>query len=245
MKIAEAQSDRLVHVSHALLDRQYDYAIREDEAVGFVFPVYAWAAPSAVIEFIDKINLDFRGTPYTYVLCTCGDDSGLTRESIEKVLNRNGIDMYAFFSVVMPNNYIIGFEVDSEELQNKKIANAENELIEINQHISNKNHIIIDNYRGKFSFIKSRIINPMFNTFMTNDKSFKVNNRCTGCKTCEKVCPNGNISTSGKKVEWHGNCSMCLACVNFCPFQAIEYGKSTQNKKRYTRFKHLMIESKK
>ena len=47
MKIAEAQSDRLVHVSHALLDRQYDYAIREDEAVGFVFPVYAWAAPSA------------------------------------------------------------------------------------------------------------------------------------------------------------------------------------------------------
>ena len=153
--------------------------------------------------------------------------------------------MDAFFSVVMPNNYIIGFEVDSEELQNKKIANAENELIEINQHISNKNHIIIDNYRGKFSFIKSRIINPMFNTFMTNDKSFKVNNRCTGCKTCEKVCPNGNISTSGKKVEWHGNCSMCLACVNFCPFQAIEYGKSTQNKKRYTRFKHLMIESKK
>ncbi len=58
---------------------------------------------------------------------------------------------------------------------------------------------------------------------------------CTGCKICEKACPNGTISIhntkneKGKKVLGEfiyrlSQCTLCNLCVEACPFGAIDMG---------------------
>ena len=53
------------------------------------------------------------------------------------------------------------------------------------------------------------------------DNNFSVNDKCNGCGTCEKVCPNGNIKITNGKPTWCNHCELCLACYNWCPQNAI------------------------
>jgi ferredoxin len=46
--------------------------------------------------------------------------------------------------------------------------------------------------------------------------------KCTGCKKCVDVCPNGSISMDGEKAKVSEECIDCGACVGECEFQAIE-----------------------
>lgn len=62
--------------------------------------------------------------------------------------------------------------------------------------------------------------------------------KCTGCKTCERNCPNGTIQITTKMVDLPngkkkmklekymydlGSCTFCDLCVLSCPFKAIEF----------------------
>ncbi len=54
-----------------------------------------------------------------------------------------------------------------------------------------------------------------------------VEQRCTGCFECVRVCPAGAISASGKSVEIdHGICIRCMCCHEVCRFDAIAPGWS-------------------
>ena len=65
------------------------------------------------------------------------------------------------------------------------------------------------------------------------DKSFFVDENCISCGLCEKICPVQNIRLKNDKPTWTHNCEMCFRCLNYCPKDAIQFGKSTIEKKRY------------
>ena len=45
---------------------------------------------------------------------------------------------------------------------------------------------------------------------------------CTGCQTCEDVCPVGAISmVDGVAKIDPDTCSECLSCIDECPVEAI------------------------
>lgn len=79
-----------------------------------------------VQEFIRKLVLKGYQQQYLFFVCSCGDDTGLTRQVMEKALAARGWRCNAGFSVIMPNNYVLfpGFDVDSKELEKKKLAEA-------------------------------------------------------------------------------------------------------------------------
>ena len=64
-------------------------------------------------------------------------------------------------------------------------------------------------------------------------QNFYTNNKCTGCKVCEKICPVSNIEVNDSKPEWGSNCEQCMACIQWCPAKAIEYSNKTINRVRY------------
>ena len=57
--------------------------------------------------------------------------------------------------------------------------------------------------------------------------------KCTGCKTCARVCPMSNIAVE-EKAHIGDNCTICLACVHVCPQQAISVnGREALKERQY------------
>jgi ferredoxin len=132
----------------------------------------------------------------------------------------------------MPNNYILGYDVDSEESERVALEVAEKKLVEINEALrlrqSGKNLLI----RGKSAALKTALVNPLFNRFAMDTGKFFATDACTRCKICERNCPVHTITVTDKPA-WGKACTQCLACINRCPERAIQYGRGTLDKGRY------------
>ena len=121
-QLSKEQKEELVFIPDALKNRTFEFCLREDEKIGFVFPVYSWAPPEIVLNFIRQLSLKGYKRQYLFFGCSCGDDTGLTQQVLEKALSHKGWKCHAGFSVTMPNNYVLlpGFDVDKKELEKKK-----------------------------------------------------------------------------------------------------------------------------
>ena len=232
-KISEAQGERLVSVACEFdqKDNVFEYRFRENELLGFIFPVYAWGPPKIIIEFISRLRVSGE-KPYVFSLCTCGDEEGYTTRMLKKSLAGIGLSLDSAFTVIMPNNYIIGFDVDSKDLASEKLRKAEEKLQTINTLIEKRQKGVFDLIPGSLPGLKSAVLNPLFNRFARSTKSFYATEECTSCGICEKVCPLHTITVKDKPV-WGRSCTQCLACIHRCPVRAIQYGRSTVRKGRY------------
>lgn len=231
--IAEAQQEPLLYIPEELEKREgvLEYRLKENELVGFVYPVYAWGPPQLVLDFIGRMDLQGE-RPYLFSLCTCGDEEGRTTARLEKHLKKKGMTLSSAFSMVMPNNYIIGFDVDSAEQEKAKLNQAEKTLAEINGVLANRKPGVFQLIPGSAPGLKSALIFPLFNRYKGDTKRFYATDECTRCGICEEVCPVHIIKVAEKPV-WEKGCTQCLACVHRCPTRAIQYGKGTLRKGRY------------
>lgn len=199
--------------------------IKDEKQIGFIFPIYAWGAPEPVLNFAKKLeNINI----FTFGICTCGEEAGLAMKRFSKIYHLD-----SSYSLIMPNNYIIGTDIDEDRIINNKINNAYNKIKTISTDILNKNKVY-DIEEGKFSKLKSTIFNFGFNKFARTTRKFYVIDKCNGCGLCVKNCMISAIQLIDKKPIWNKKlCYQCLRCINECPKQAIQYGKATENRNRY------------
>lgn len=66
-------------------------------------------------------------------------------------------------------------------------------------------------------------------------ESFYADEKCTGCGTCEQVCPAGKIEMVEGRPHWRDDVHSynCFACVDFCPEAAVQI-KGNWMKRSYT-----------
>jgi ferredoxin len=232
--LAEGLGEDLMDIAVAIKENKYEYTLKKDEKLGFVFPVYAWAPPKAVTEFVKNLELYYSGDPYIFAVCTCGASAGKTMDFFEKALEENGLVLDSGFSVVMPDNCITLFEPDSEEEVAEKLEKADQTLDNILRAVKLSWSDFFRVKRGKFSSVLSGVVSPAFNMGALKTKPFYVTDACIGCGLCEKICTSGCIEmTAGIPVWTQDKCNMCLACLNRCPVTAIQYGKKTEKRGRY------------
>lgn len=233
-QISQAQQEDLVFIPQALRQATTTFELKEDEKVGFVFPVYSWGPPLIVLEFIKKLTLLNYQSQYVFFVCTCGDDTGLTRQEFCHALEARGIKCNAGFSVIMPNNYVIlpGFDVDTKEVEKRKLAEAVPAVKQVNEGIGRRCGEFRC-YEGSAPWLKTKVLNPLFNRFGISAKPFHVTDACIGCKNCETACPVGNIVLTEGMPVWGRECTSCLACYHVCPKHAVQYGKRTKGKGQY------------
>ena len=238
--LAAGLNDTLIFIPEAAREGHYEYTLSEGKSLGFVFPVYSWAPPKLVMDFIEKLNIKVgpstgSGTSfYLYFACTCGDECGLTEKIFRKAIEQKGWELSACFSTKMPETYIgmPGFKLDTEENARKKIEATDATLVRNIPRLLNKEYFT-EMTIGNFAWLKSRVINKSFNKFATDDSKYLSTEACIHCGKCVEVCPLKNVTLEGGRPKWHGHCTMCMGCYHHCPVNAIQYGKVTVGKGQY------------
>ena len=200
-------------------------------AVGFVFPVYVLGLPKIVARFAERVDL--TGAEYIFCACTLAE-CGMTGAfaDLEKILRRKQKSLDAAFGVFMPQSHVHGAEADPAARQ-ELFRRASQKVTEIASLIRERRTVRDEEPRWNVRFL--RFFRPIFSLWpgLGGNGKFSVLPTCSGCTTCEKVCPVGNISMNDGKPLWHHACEMCCACVNFCPKRAILVKGEPENQGRY------------
>ena len=225
-------------LSNLINDNIYDICeinevpnIDNEKKIGFIFPIYAWGVPEIMMNFVKKLN---KTNAFTFSICTCGAEAGNALKQLSKIYK---ID--SCYSLVMPSNYIIGEDIEDENVIKEKIEKTNKDLINISKEILERQKVYSVN-EGSSPKIKSGIINKAFNKFGRTTKPFYVDkNKCISCGLCSKMCPSSCITMVKGYPVWGTKCYQCLRCINYCPKEAIQYGKNTEKRGRYTIEKYL------
>lgn len=222
--LSQKTGDSAVNIADITRDEKI--TVKNGEVFGLVFPVYAWNCPEIVSVFLEKVEIEKNA--YSFVVCTCGEEAGLIMKALKV---RMKID--SGFSVVMPNNYIVAGDIDSEEEALEKVRNAYDLLDSIALSVNVREKGRFDVNTGKAAAIKTFVAAHFFNKYARSSKPFKTSYRCDGCGLCESICPTKNIVLADGMPFWDDRCLQCFACIHRCPQKAIDYGKSTEKKGRY------------
>lgn len=203
------------------------------ERVVWCFPTYSWGLPPAVVRYIRTVELEGAGKAVHHMVTTCGDDMGLADRQWRRLTASRGWEPGGAFAVIMPNTYVLmkGFNVDPPEVAASKLAQAPARLAEIARRIAGGGGDML--VRGRFAWIKSRIIYPWFCRFEMSPRPFHATAGCTGCGTCARSCPMHNITMADGEPNWADRCALCLRCYHICPRRAVAYGKATDGKGQY------------
>jgi ferredoxin len=234
LKIAKNLSEKLNECELVPIAKVWeeDQIILSTEKVGFIFPLYYAGLPKIVYDFLNKISLS-KSNYFFAVVTYAGDINTTPLLQIEAILNTKSKALSAGFYVQMPNNFILGYDIDSEAHQKKKFEEANKKIDTIHEAVEKKEKNL-----SKEILEKHRIKSEKFNKgFRDNvygyDKSFYAEDTCTSCGICVNVCPVNNITLDEGRPRWQHKCQQCLACINFCPEKCIQFGNTTIKVQRY------------
>ena len=232
-KLASATHEDLISIapymraddsSHTLAE---PFILKENERLGFVFPVHGWRVPKLVREFIGKMKVqraesdaagsqtlsDISGNSvsagsqtFAYCVCTAGDSIGLTIENLNEVISQNpslqalGITkVSSSYSLIMPESYVgLPFmDVDPKEKEIRKKSKSAQELAVICEEIFDRKEGVNRLVKGPIPWFFTKIVGGFFENVLITDKRFHV----------EK-----------------DKCVKCGICANVCPVGDIKGG---------------------
>lgn len=233
-KLAAATREDLISIapymraddsSHNLAE---PFILKENERLGFVFPVHGWRVPKLVREFISKMKIQrepiqrepsdataenkakaedsLKNRPFAYCVCTAGDSIGLTIENLNDVISQNpslqalGITkVSSSYSLIMPESYI-GLPFMDVDPKEREIRKKENAA----QELAVVCEEIFDRKEGINRLVKGPI--PWFFT-----------------KVVGGFFENVLITDKRFHVE-KDRCVKCGICANVCPVGDIKGG---------------------
>lgn len=214
-----------------MIDHLDGLTIEDADVLGFVMPVYAWGAPRVVENFLKTLVV--RKSTYTFLLLTHGGMPGNAQSNIMSNIEKCGVLVDAGFDVRMVDNYVPFYNPPGPEKAAKLNGDADTVITDFCKAIATRQkNEPPSTFKG---WLMSTLIHPVFIAKTKNsDKSFRVNEKCTACGICEKVCPVGNITGSAKKAtQWNHACENCMACFHWCPAQAIQWKNKSGSYNRY------------
>jgi ferredoxin len=199
------------------------------ERIGFAFPVYLYAPPICVQEFLKEIDLSQNKDAYVFAVATYGGMQGNTYLTVNRLLADKGIALNAVFGVNMRPTYIVMY--DMPKIAYVISRNSSKKIDAIAKRILKKEHTTIPKKESKSQADKNKKFVAECHDM---DRDYNVSDGCTGCGLCTRVCSVQNIviKSDGKPTFEH-RCEQCMACIHACPEQAINYKNITQKRARY------------
>jgi len=222
------------------------------ETVGIVFPAYLaplYGVPLIVDRFVRR--LDGIRSKHLFAVCSCGGyeivNAVRPLKNLAKLVRSLGGRLFAEYSVRLPMNNLdydhipIPIERDSGVIIEKSKVAIADICTRITLRKREKHHLV----RSLVNFIlipmNAALARPCLKSLSEmaeqpadshlgfrelvplTDRSITLDENCTGCATCTRVCPVHNILMVNDKPEWQHRCEMCLACDEWCPHKAIHH----------------------
>lgn len=228
--IGEIIEDQTLNLFEKIRDNDYT-SLQSDRPWVIATPTYCWQIPRILEDWIMKT--EFVGSKDIYFVMTCGSDVGNAEKYLQKLCAMKGFNYRGCAEIVMPENYIAMFNAPGKSEAKRVVKVAQRSLKKAAGYIATNSKMpaVKTNLAGK---LNSSIVNKIYYPLIVKDKKFYAKDNCTGCGLCVRKCPLSNISMRDAKPKWHGDCTHCMACICYCPEEAIEYGKVSRGKERYT-----------
>lgn len=187
----------------------------KDDVIGIIFPIYFMTQPKMVLEFIAKVKLQAN---YIFAIGTCGGWEAGAMADLQKQSLQYGFKIdYANHIVMVDNSLSNTIDKEISLLPKKKIEEMTAKIVD---DINKRKHLqaaaILPNRLLTVTCRKNikRILSPR------KGKKFTVDDGCTKCGVCSKVCPAKNITVTDE-VHFLEQCENCLGCFHLCPQKAI------------------------
>lgn len=199
--------------------------IKDAKIASFIFPVHAWGSPKFVNNFLD--NLEMNETEYTFALIHCAGTPGDSYRIFERYLKKNNIKCDAAYEMLMPSNFLIYHNPPVGEELDEILEGADRRYNEILTAVGERKSEYPESTEERRS-----LSNQKYDQYLENShlmcSGFYVNDDCTGCNICSKVCHVDNIKhdEDGKPVWDQDKCVLCFMCLHWCPAKAIQFGST-------------------
>ena len=232
-KIATKEHDKVISIPEAIVNKEYEYHLKEHEKVGFVMPVYFGGLPTIVSYFLERLALfNVRGV-YFYHILTSGGKTGEASLLLNKIIQKKGYTLSASYGVSMVDNYIPMYRMPNEVDAKNKLDEAEEQIEVICKAIHNCAYGDQNTVKGLMAKQFTNFSYPLY-VRGRKTKVFKVTTDCKSCGLCASICPCQAIEIQEGKPIWkQKKCVYCFGCLHRCPQMAIRYKKLTENKGRY------------
>lgn len=199
-----------------------------DDTMIVVTPTYCYRMPRIVEDYLSGVSISAKKA---YFVLTYGTTPGNASHYAEKLSEKLGVSYGGTFSVAMPENYIAMFDAPGAEESREIIQKAEKKIRDVVRTIEKgENQKDSSPWTGK---VLSSINGIYYSLFVKADKFYAKDN-CIGCGECAKRCVLANVVMEEGRPTWLDRCTHCMACINYCPVEAIEYGKKSEGRFRYT-----------
>ncbi len=233
-KIANVTGDRLFSLNDAMKNGITAIYFSGEKQIIIVSPVYDMGMSWAVKEYLEAS--DFKNVPQGCYICavfTCGKSCGIAADEIREVLQQKGLSLNAAYTVYMPDTYIPMFPLASKEKQQEILEKADQTLRHVISKIQSQETVFEMPPAAPKPMAK--LIRKINIPKQRKTDRFWVKDSCIGCGLCAQICPMNMIQIQTGRPVWAQNgCACCLGCIHRCPEQAIQYGKKTDQRGRYT-----------
>ena len=230
--VAKRLGGELYSIPQLIKGNHYEFATQK---IGIIFPIYYWSVPEHIEKFLSKVKLSSN---YIFAIMSYGFIHTGEASHLLEIGRTNDIKFSYINTIKMIDNHLLGFSMEKQK-QNEHKKQIDTNLNSIISDIKNSKEWIIQDSCLEKVMTKGVLKLHPHKVGSGYVKRFNVEDTCTQCGICAKVCPTDNIKVNNTKPEFSNHCCSCVACTQNCPQNSIRF-KGERDKTRF-RNQHITL----